>query len=70
VRLADHAIEPGVVSEAVRAGDEWPVLHGQVLAADIVVFATPTWLGQPSSIVLAHTAKALAAQPIPKPSSS
>ena len=51
VRLADHVIEPGVVSEPVRDGDEWPALHGRVLAADIVVFATPTWLGQPSSIV-------------------
>ncbi len=51
VRLADHVIEPGVVSEPVRAGDEWPTLHERVLAADIVVFATPTWLGQPSSIV-------------------
>jgi multimeric flavodoxin WrbA len=51
VRLADHAIEPGVVSEAVRDGDEWPAIHAKVLAADIVVFGTPTWLGQPSSIV-------------------
>ena len=51
VRLADHVIEPGVVSEAVREGDEWPALHERVLAADIVVFGTPTWLGQPSSIV-------------------
>ena len=50
VRLADHVIEPGVVSEAVREGDEWPALHERVLAADIVVFGTPTWLGQPSSI--------------------
>jgi multimeric flavodoxin WrbA len=51
VRLADHTIEPGVVSEAVRDGDAWPALHAKVLAADIVVFGTPTWLGQPSSIV-------------------
>jgi multimeric flavodoxin WrbA len=51
VRLADHVIEPGVVSEAVREGDEWPALHDRILAADIVVFGTPTWLGQPSSIV-------------------
>jgi multimeric flavodoxin WrbA len=51
VRLADHVIEPGVVSEAIRDGDEWPALHAKVLAADIVVFGTPTWLGQPSSIV-------------------
>ena len=51
VRLADHDIAPGVVSEAVHEGDEWPALHEKLLAADIVVLATPTWLGQPSSIV-------------------
>src|SRR4051794_7046514 len=51
VRLADHVIEPGAVSEAVTEADEWPALRERVLAADIVVFATPTWVGQPSSIV-------------------
>lgn len=51
VRLADHVIEPGVVSEAVTDQDEWPAIREKVLAADIVVFGTPTWLGQPSSIV-------------------
>jgi multimeric flavodoxin WrbA len=51
VRLVDHDIAPGVVSEAVRAGDGWPAIHDQVLAADIVVLATPTWLGQPGSVV-------------------
>src|SRR3954463_15583945 len=51
VRLADHVIEPGVVSEAVTEADEWPALRERVLAADIVVFATPTWVGQPSSLV-------------------
>lgn len=51
VRLADHVIEPGVVSEAVSDGDEWPELHRRTLAADIIVFGTPTWLGQPSSVI-------------------
>jgi multimeric flavodoxin WrbA len=51
IRLADHTIEPGVISEAVRDGDEWPAVHARVLAADIVVFGTPTWLGQPSSVI-------------------
>ena len=51
VRLADHVIEPGVVSDAVTAQDEWPAIREQVLEADIVVFATPTWLGQPSSVL-------------------
>jgi multimeric flavodoxin WrbA len=50
VRLADHRIDPGVVSEAVRDGDEWPAIHAQLLAADILVMATPTWVGQPSSL--------------------
>ncbi len=51
VRLADHDIAPGVASEAVRDGDEWPRVHEQILAADILVLATPTWLGQPSSVI-------------------
>ena len=51
VRLVDHVIEPGVVTEAVTPLDEWPGIHGKVAAADIVVFATPTWLGQISSVV-------------------
>lgn len=51
VRLVDHVIEPGVVSEAVTDADEWPALHDRVVAADILVLATPTWLGQTSSVM-------------------
>lgn len=51
VRLADHVIEPGVVSEAITDDDEWPAIREKVLASDIVVFGTPTWIGQPSSVV-------------------
>jgi multimeric flavodoxin WrbA len=50
VRLVDHRIAPGVVSEAVADGDEWPTIRERVLAAEILIMATPTWLGQPSSI--------------------
>jgi multimeric flavodoxin WrbA len=50
VRLVDHDIAPGVVSEEARPGDEWPSLHEKVVAADILVVGTPTWLGQPSSV--------------------
>jgi multimeric flavodoxin WrbA len=50
VRLADHQIDPGVVSEQVTDGDEWPAIHEQVVAADILIMATPTWMGQPSSV--------------------
>jgi multimeric flavodoxin WrbA len=51
VRVVDHDVAPGVVSEEVRPGDGWPALHDKVVAADIVVFATPTWLGQPGSVI-------------------
>jgi multimeric flavodoxin WrbA len=51
VRVVDHDVAPGVVSEEVRPGDAWPALHDKVVAADIVVFATPTWLGQPGSVI-------------------
>jgi multimeric flavodoxin WrbA len=50
VRLVDHRIAPGVVSEAVADGDEWPTIRERVVAAEILIMATPTWLGQPSSI--------------------
>jgi multimeric flavodoxin WrbA len=50
IRVADHVVEPGVVSEAVTDADEWPSLRAKVVAADILIIATPTWLGQPSSI--------------------
>lgn len=51
VRLVDLDIRPGVESD-MGGGDEWPGVRGKILAADIVVFATPTWLGQMSSICL------------------
>lgn len=49
VRVVDRNILPGVESDMGK-GDEWPALRKQILAADILVIATPTWLGQPSSI--------------------
>lgn len=50
IRLVDHQIDPGVVSEAVSEGDDWPQLRERIVAAEILVVATPTWLGQPSSV--------------------
>lgn len=49
VRLADHDIRPGVETD-MGDGDQWPVVRQQVLAADILVVATPIWMGQPSSV--------------------
>lgn len=50
VRLVDHQIDPGVESDAQSDGDEWPAIRAKVVAADIVILATPTWLGQISSV--------------------
>ncbi|WP_320670689.1 flavodoxin family protein [Patulibacter defluvii] len=50
VRVVDHQVGPGVVSEPVDEGDEWPALREKVVAAEILLVATPTWLGQPSSV--------------------
>lgn len=49
VRLADLNIKPGVKSDEGK-GDDWPKVREKILAADILVMATPTWLGQHSSI--------------------
>ena len=49
VRLADYDIRPGV-SVDEGDGDQWPHVREQVLASDILVLVTPTWMGHPSSI--------------------
>ena len=49
VRAVDHTLLPGVGKD-MGQGDGWPALRAQVLAADVLVFLTPTWLGQHSSV--------------------
>jgi multimeric flavodoxin WrbA len=49
VRAVDHDIKPGVESD-MGAGDAWPAIRAKVLAAEILVIATPTWVGKPSSV--------------------
>ena len=48
-RVVDHDVKPGVSADEGN-GDEWPALRKQVMDADILVMATPIWMGQPSSI--------------------
>ena len=50
IRAVDLNLLPGVSSDEGE-GDEWPPIHEQLLASEILVLATPTWLGQPSSVV-------------------
>lgn len=49
VRVVDFNVAPGVTNDE-GDGDEWPQLLDRVRAADVLVIATPTWLGQPSSV--------------------
>lgn len=49
VRLVDLNIKPGVTGDEGE-GDDWPSVDEKLKTADIVVFATPTWLGQMSSV--------------------
>lgn len=49
IRVAAHAIRPGVTSDE-GPGDDWPALRQRILAADILIFGGPIWLGQISSV--------------------
>ena len=49
VRVVDHDVKFGVTTDE-GDGDQWPEIRQKMLAADILVIATPIWLGQPSSV--------------------
>jgi multimeric flavodoxin WrbA len=49
VRVVDHDVKPGVTNDE-GGGDEWPQILALVRNSEILVVATPTWLGQPSSV--------------------
>ena len=50
IRIVDHDVLPGVSSDE-GDGDAWPAIRAKVVASEILVLATPTWFGQPSSVV-------------------
>jgi multimeric flavodoxin WrbA len=49
LRVVDHNVMPGVQVD-MGDGDAWPGIRDRILAADILVLATPIWMGHPSSI--------------------
>ena len=49
IRVVDHDVKPGVSNDE-GDGDAWPTILERLLAAQILVVATPTWLGRPSSV--------------------
>lgn len=49
IRVLDYNIKPGVSSDEGN-GDEWPTIRAKILASDILIMASPTWLAQMSSV--------------------
>ena len=49
LRVVDHGVKFGVTTDE-GDGDGWPAIRAKLMASDILVLATPIWLGQPSSV--------------------
>jgi len=49
LRVLDYDVRPGTETD-MGDGDEWPQVRAKILAADILVFCTPTWVGHLSSV--------------------
>jgi multimeric flavodoxin WrbA len=49
IRIAAHNVKWGVTSNQ-GPDDDWPAIREQILAADILIFGTPIWMGQASSV--------------------
>lgn len=48
-RVVDYDVKPGVTTDEGQ-GDQWPALRKRINDAQILVVATPVWLGHPSSV--------------------
>jgi multimeric flavodoxin WrbA len=49
VRVVDHDVKPGVEVD-MGEGDAWPGIRARLMAADILIVSTPTWVGHMSSV--------------------
>lgn len=49
IRVVDHNIATGISSDE-GGGDEWPEINKKVLAANIIVIASPIWFGVRGSV--------------------
>jgi multimeric flavodoxin WrbA len=49
IRVAAYNVRPGVTSDEGE-GDDWPDIRRRILEHDILIFGTPIWLGQMSSV--------------------
>jgi multimeric flavodoxin WrbA len=49
LRVADYDVRSGVSTDE-GLGDAWPDIRAKLLTSDILVIATPIWMGQPASV--------------------
>lgn len=49
IRVVDYDVKPGVEAD-MGHGDQWPQILERIYEADVLVFATPTWVGHMSSV--------------------
>lgn len=49
IRVVDLDVKPGVETD-MGEGDAWPRIHDLLTSAEILVIASPTWVGKPSSV--------------------
>jgi multimeric flavodoxin WrbA len=49
VRVADASVKFGVTTDE-GDGDGWPAIRAKILDAQVLIIATPIWMGQPSSV--------------------
>ncbi|PYI37299.1 NADPH-dependent oxidoreductase [Arthrobacter psychrolactophilus] len=49
LRIVDFDVKPGVEKD-MGEGDAWPGIRDKIMASDILVLATPIWVGHPSSL--------------------
>ena len=50
IKLAGYNILPGTYSN-MGPGDDWPEILKRLLLADIIIFATPIWWNNQSSLI-------------------
>jgi multimeric flavodoxin WrbA len=48
MRVGDHDVRPGVTDDE-GGTDQWPMFRDRLLDAQLLVLATPIWMGHPSS---------------------
>ena len=49
IRIVDHNVKFGVSTDE-GDGDGWPAIRAKILDAQLLVIATPIWMGQPASV--------------------